>query len=228
MPSTYRTLTNRLIRQINESEISQSDFVSVKGIHSLCKDAIADSVDYINHKKYEWPFNKVAGTKVLSVGTEEYTWPTDFKVADWESFYVEKDDSLSVSTTRLRWINRDKWYRSFRESDFNSGSSGLDVPRYVFRLPDGFGVSPSPNKAYTVNYLYYNNPDRLSAHDDEVTIPVEWDWVIIAGGLWYLNLFRENPQGTSIIESKFKDGIDQMKSLLVDTDEKMEDTRVNF
>ena len=44
-----------------------------------------------------------------------------------------------------------------------------------------------------------------------------------------MNLFRENPQGVSIAQDRFKKGISDMYSILLQKNsESMTDTRVNF
>ena len=44
MPSTYLDLTNKLLRKINEVEISEADFSNTRGVQTLAKDAIADAI----------------------------------------------------------------------------------------------------------------------------------------------------------------------------------------
>ena len=170
--STYGNLVNRLLRRINDVEIRESDFASVKGVQAAAKDAIVDTLREINTSRIDWPFNSVTTNQVLTVGTEEYSWPDGFNTADWNSFYIEKDDGLNVSTTPLRAISREQWFQSSKPMDLDSGTDGRGLPYFVFPASGhGFGVTPSPPQAYSVKYDYYTVPDDPSNFTDEFTIP---------------------------------------------------------
>lgn len=211
MPSTYMELTNRLLRRLNEVEITQSDFASARGIQATAKDCILDTVREINTYQTTWPFNAMEHTEVLSVGTEEYAWPETFVMADWNSFQLQKDDALGINHRNLKLITREEWYNHFRDMDYDSESDGLRAPDYIFPSHgQGYGVSPSPDQAYTLKYRYYKNPTDLSNYDDEVTIYDRWDYVIIAGALYHMNMFKENPEGVNIMRQKYQEGLDAM------------------
>lgn len=228
MPSTYMDLTNRLLRRLNEVEITESDFLSVRGIQATAKDCILDTVRQINTQSLDWAFNAVEHTETLVAGTEEYAWPVAFTAADWDSFQIQKDDTLGVNHKRLQFITRDEWYKLARDVDYDSETDGKDVPKYCFPSHgQGWGVSPSPNKTYSIKYRYYKNPTDLSAFDDQVTIPSKFDYVIMAGALYHLNLFKENAEATVLMEKAFKDGIDNMVNLLLPNPRYVYDTRVN-
>lgn len=216
MPSTYMNLTNRLLRRLNEVEIVQADFASVRGIQATAKDCILDTVREINTSKIDWPFNAVEHTEVLEVGTEEYAWPTQFSACDWNSFQIQKDDVLNVRFKALQVITREEWYANFRDLDYNSGTDGKDIPDYVYPSHgQGWGVTPSPNQAYTVKYRYYKNPTDLSLYNDEVTIPSKFDYVILAGAMYHLNLFKENADAANMSKSAYKDGVDNMINMFL-------------
>lgn len=229
MPSTYLQLTNRLLRRINDVEISESDFASVRGIQATAKDCILDTIREINSNKAEWPFNAVEHSQNLVAGTEEYAWPTNFVICDWDSFQLQKDDTLNINHKSLKYINREQWYETRRDLDYDSESSGLNIPNFVFPSHgQGFGVSPSPNEAYPIKYRYYKNPDDLEEHDDETTIPNRFDYVIIAGALYHMNLFKENSEGVAIMKQKFDSGIKDMANMFIPNPRFAYDTRVNF
>lgn len=211
MPSTYLDLTNRLLRRLNEVEISQSDFQSAKGIQATAKDCILDTIREINNGRIDWPFNAVEHTQQTLTGVEEYAWPVQFTSADWNSFQIQKNDALGVDYKSLNIITREEWYKLYRDSDYNSGTAGRGIPEDVFPSHgQGWGVTPSPDKTYTIRYRYYKNPTDMVNYDDQTTIPSKFDYVIMAGALYYLNLFKENLQGTQIMQTKFQDGIKDM------------------
>ena len=89
MSSTYLELCNKALRRLNEVEIAQADFASVRGLQALIKDAIKSSIAKINQAEFKWPFNTAEYTQTLVAGQTEYVWPDYFKVADWNSFQLQ-------------------------------------------------------------------------------------------------------------------------------------------
>jgi hypothetical protein len=216
MPSTYMQLTNRLLRRLNEVEITESDFTSVIGIQATAKDCILDTIREINTSKIDWPFNAVEHTQVLGVGVEEYAWPSNFTACDWNSFQIQKDDTLNINHKQLRPISREEWYANLRDRDYDSETDGKNIPDWVFPSHgQGWGVSPSPDEEYTIKYRYYKNPDDLEAFDDEVTIPTKFDYVIIAGAMYHLNLFKENPDAANMSKGAYEQGVKNMTNLFL-------------
>ena len=94
--TSFINLTNRLLRRLNEVEISESNFPSTVGIQSMAKDAINAAIEYINSKQFKWPFNSTTATKLLVIGQTEYQFPDDYKLVDSDSFYIQKDDMLDT------------------------------------------------------------------------------------------------------------------------------------
>lgn len=229
MGSTYLDLTNRVLRRLNEVEIQSSDFLTVRGVHAAAKDAVLDAVREINTQKFEWPFNAAQGTQVLTVGTPQpYTWPTDLRIADWESFYVLKD-SLNNNTKELTTIHRDEWYHENRQNDLDAGVAGRNIPDFVFETDNGgFGVTPSPNKLYTVKFRYFIKTITLTAATDVCTIPTEYDYVIVYKALSHLYMFLDNDERTKKIEQNYAEALSTMTYVLIPKAYKFTDTRVNF
>lgn len=217
MPTQFMTLTNRLIRRLNEVPIpSSSDFASTRGVQQLAKDAIKASILTINSKEYKWPFNATTGQQLLTVGTQEYNWPSDLKVVEWESFRLVKDDVLNVTARTLRYTSREQWYEYWREDDLNAGSAGLNVPHFVFeRHGYGFAVSPSPDKAYSVAFDYYVIPTDLVNFDATSNIPSQYDEAIIQGALYHFYMFRDNTTQAREAELQFEKQVGLMRSLLI-------------
>ena len=163
MGSSFLKHTNNLLRRINEVELTPANFSSTRGLQSVAKDCVQDSIREICQQRWEWPFHAVQHTQVLQIGENEYAWPVDFSSVDWNSFQIIKDDSLNVANTHLLLVNRDQWYNYQKDTDEDSDPNGLRVPKYVFRAHgNGFGVTPSPDKLYTIEFRYYKNHPGLS------------------------------------------------------------------
>lgn len=231
MGSTYISLTNNLIRRVNEVEIDESTFPSVRGIQAVAKDCIVDSIRGINQQRWQWPFHAVQHTQTLVVGQNEYSWPSDFKSVDWESFQIKKDDAVEQGNNKhLEPLNRADWYTYYRDIDNDNDPNGLRTPDFVFRAHgNGFGVTPTPEKAYTIQFRYFKNPATLVNATDTTTIPEEYNNIIIWGGLYHMNLFRENPDGANLAKSAYDSGIGDMYNILIENlAESLVDTRVNL
>lgn len=226
MSSTYLDLTNRVLRRLNEVELTASTFPSAIGIHAVAKDAVLDAVRMINSEKYAWPFNNVSGTQVLVANTNEYPWPADFSTAEWDSFYIYKDGTLNTTTKKLKHISYKEWYDRFRENDYDS-TTGITDPYFIFDVGNGnFGVSPVPNAAYTLNYRYFLNSVNLELYGDVCSVPSAYDYVIVDGALWYMYIFLDNTPRAQAMEQSFIRGINKMDYLLIPKSPNMRDTRI--
>lgn len=229
MPSTYIDLCNKVLRRLNEVEIAVGDFPTVRGVQALVKDAVRSSIAKINQAEFEWPFNAAEHTETLVAGQTEYVWPSYFKVSDWNTFQIQKDDSLGVSYKTLSLINRDEWYAQHRDDDYEAGSAGRKVPDFVFPSHgNGFGVSPSPDAAYKVRFRYYLNYSDLTNYNDVTRIPESFDTVIVDGALYHLNLFKDNLESAQAAFAAFEAGIKDLQTLYINNYEYIRDTRIKF
>jgi len=229
MPSSYIDLCNKTLRRLNEVEISADDFPTVRGVQALVKDAVKAAIAKVNQAEYGWPFNAAEHTQVLTAGQTEYTWPDYFKVSDWNSFQIQKDDSLAVNYKTLKSIDRDEWYRDYRDDDYEAGSAGRAVPDFVFPSHgNGFGVSPSPDKAYTVRFRYYQNYSDLTSATDVTRIPESFDTVIVDGAIYHLYMFKDNLEAASAAFTAFQQGIKDLQTLYINNYQYISDTRVKF
>lgn len=229
MPSTYQNLCNMVLRRINEVEIAQADFGSVRGVQALVKDAVRASVAKINQAEFEWPFNASEHTQVLTAGRTEYDWPDYFKIADFNSFQVQKNDALGVGYKTLTSIERDEWYKSHRDADYEAGSAGRGVPDFVFPSHGtGFGVSPSPDKAYSIRFRYYLNYADLTAYSDVTRIPESFENVIVDGALYHLYMFKDNLEAANAAYMAFQSGVKDLQTLYINSYQSVRDTRIKF
>lgn len=229
MATTYMELCNQVLRQLNEVELTSSTFATTKGIHAAVRDAVRFTIDDINSKHHKWPFNIVEDqSKTLTAGTEVYAFESDYKIADWNSFYIYNDGTLNTSYHPLGLINRDQFLRYNRGLDEDSATSGRGRPDYVFPWYGKFGVTKSPDKAYTLKYNYWKVPTALSAYDDQTTIPSEWDRVILLGTMWYGNLIKEDEAATNMAEQKYMNALLNMRTILINENVDIVDSRINY
>lgn len=227
--STFIELTNKVLRRLNEVEITSSEFPSVRGIQAIAKDAVRNSINKIDQSEFSWPYNAAEATQVLVAGQEEYSWPAFLKTPDWESFQVQADTNLNVQFQKLLFISRDQYYQRYRDLDQNAGAGGIRVPEYVFPAHgNGFGVSPSPDAAYTVKFRYFLSPLELSLFDDSPRVPTAYDHVIVDGAMYYMYMFKDNAEVAQISAAAFQQGVSEMRAILINRYNRMYDTRVAF
>ena len=105
MAETYLTLTNRVLTRLNEVELTSTTFTSARGIQTQVKNAINESVRYINQREFNYPFNHATDSETLVAGTFKYSIPATAKLADYDTFRVVKDSDLGVSGGKLNSMN---------------------------------------------------------------------------------------------------------------------------
>jgi len=230
--STYLTLVNNVLDRLNEPNLDSSTFASARGIHSAAKLGVKNAVMRINAVKWEWPFNYATTTETLVVGQSTYSFESDYKLADWESFYLVGGTygDRTITNTRLRPIQRQEWYKRYRDTDFDNSTDGREPPRFVFwDSAQDFGVTPCPDEAYVVAYNYWKTTTALSAHGDSCTIPENYDWVVEIGALQDMYMFLDNDQRAALGGQDFEGAImDMARVLIPQTIADVRDTRVNF
>ena len=86
MATTYLKLTNSVLRELNETELTSSTFSSSRGIQTAVKDFINKGIHDIYNETGEIPLLYARTTQDLTVGDNEYSFPTDFRKADMDSF----------------------------------------------------------------------------------------------------------------------------------------------
>ena len=229
MPSTYIDLCNKVLRRLNEVEIAVGDFPIVRGVQALVKDAVRSSIAKINQAEFEWPFNSAEHSQTLVAGQTEYSWPDYFKVADWNSFQIQKDEALNSNYKVLDFIERDVWYKSHRDADYEAGTAGRGIPDHVFPSHgNGFGVTQSPDAAYRVRFRYFLNYSDLTNYNDVSRIPESFDTLVIDGALYHLYMFKDNLESAQAAFMAFEQGIKDLQTLYINTYESIRDTRVKF
>tara|TARA_R100000152_G_C6732061_1_gene156613 strand:- start:532 stop:1026 length:495 start_codon:yes stop_codon:yes gene_type:complete len=133
---------------------------------------------------------------------------------DFETFRIEKSDSLGVDGVSLRILDYKEYVDKFIDQESTSNVGG--VPLYVFRTPDNnYGLYPYPDKAYTLKYDAFSKPTALSAATDVPSIPEQFRQVIVDGATAYGYQYRGEAQQYGINFARFEEGIKQMQSLLL-------------
>ena len=255
MAKTFLTLTNDVLRELNEVVLTSSNFGDATGIQAFVKNSINKSINDIANEEPQLPFFSAgasgetdpfygnttvattAGTRwyLLKDGSRDIT--SDFASIDWDDFYITtisaSGESSPFVSKGVRFLTLDEWTRYYRDSENSDDAStqAYGEPVYVIRSPDHrkFGLSPIPDKVYNVHFYGYNKPTELSAFGDTIVLPDQYANVITARARYYVWQFKESPQQAAFALEDYKKGMKQMKSNLINPQPKyMSDDRTYF
>ena len=128
----------------------------------------------------------------------------------------------------LKLLNYDSYNRRYFERDSETDTGDRDQPIYVYRTLDTkAGFTPIPDAAYSVSYDYFAYATDLSASTDTMTVPDAFKHVVLDDALYHCFIFRDNSQQAGIAKAKFDEGIERMRTLLINRFVDVRDTRVN-
>jgi len=116
MATTYLVLSNRVLRELNEVEMTSSNFSSSRGIQTAVKDFINKSIHDIYNEGAELPLLHTSTTQVTYPGDGEYSFPTDMRRVDFESFFLKPNELITNGEF---------------ESNINSWTTGDGSPSYT-------------------------------------------------------------------------------------------------
>lgn len=164
MATTYLQLTNRVLKALNEVELTSSDFSSATGFHAEVKDAINMAiVDVYTEENNEWPFAWVEVTENTVAGTTKYTTSTSLTTIDWDSFRVQRPQvtvsSLSQTAGTATCVTASNHYLSTGDTvwiygatpDTYNGSHTVTVSsttQFTFSI-DSSTTSPATGTIYS-------------------------------------------------------------------------------
>lgn len=216
MSYDFLGLVNDVNRRLNEVELTTANFATANGFYASAKEAVNSAIRQINYEQFEWPFNHHTLEVTLTEATTRYAFPSTTKTVDMDTFRIKASTALNSETSRLSILSYEEYLDKFIDQEYNSTSSNIGLPRYVFRTPDmKFGLVPAPDKAYTVVYEYYSLPIDLVEATEVPVIPEQFRSVITDGAMYYAYLFRGNSQDATITLEKFKKGIEQMRTIYI-------------
>ena len=255
MATTYLKLSNEILREMNEVELTQANFASAVGIQSHVKDVINRSyLDMVNEEA-QWPFlavsesgttdprygnvniETVAGTRWYELKPSSSSLVTDYGYIDWDNFLATtvgvSGETAPFEMRTLRFVTTEEF------KDFYQSSENLDdadtqkygVPKRVFKSPDNrkFGISPIPDKVYKIWFFAYSLPTKLSAHSDELVFPDLYVPVLINRARYYVHQFKDNAQAAAFSLEDYKKGIKNMQlNLMAPTPDYFKDDRIRF
>ena len=85
---TYLQLTNFVLNELNEVELTSSNFSSSRGVQTSTKNFINKAINDLYMAEVEWPWLHTDGTQVAITGQQEYDFPAAFRKANFDSFRI--------------------------------------------------------------------------------------------------------------------------------------------
>ena len=85
---TYLELTNFVLNELNEVELTSSNFGSSRGVQTSAKNFINKAINDLYMAEVEWPWLHTDGTQAAITGQQEYDFPAAFRKANFDSFRI--------------------------------------------------------------------------------------------------------------------------------------------
>jgi hypothetical protein len=228
MAYDYLGIVNDVNRRLNEVELTTANFATANGEYGMVKDAVNASIRFINQHEYEWPFNHVTEEETLTAGIVRYTFPSDAKTINFNTFRIKRNDTLGNETRKLNVLSYEEYLDSYADVEYNTSTSVRQLPTYVFKAPSSeFGLVNPPDKAYELVYEYYRLPVDLINSTDVPSIPEQFRYVIVDGAMYFAYLFRGESQESAMMQARFEQEIKQMRSLYINRYEYLRSTILN-
>ena len=117
----YLQLTNTVLAELNEVQLTSSNFASSSGIQTTTKDVVNKAIRDVYASELEWPWLHSDATQVTYAGQKEYTLPTDYRSVDYDSFYLVPTELVTNSTFDS---NITGWTTVSGTPAYNSGGNG--------------------------------------------------------------------------------------------------------
>jgi len=253
--ATFLNLTNELLREMNEVELTASNFGSAVGIQQHAKDSINRGYLDIVNEEPQWPFlataesgatdpmygnvyvETVANQRWYELKASSSSLTNDYGYIDWDNFLLStvgvSGESSPYTVRNLRYVTTEAWKDYYRISENKDDAEDANggTPARVTRSPDGrkFGLSPIPDKVYRIWFYAFDLPTELSAHGDTTVFPNIYNSVLMARARYYLHQFKENPQSSAFALEDYKRGLRLMKlNLMEPTPGTFKDDRMRF
>ena len=224
MAFDYIGLCNDVLQTIGEEPFADStEFDAAVGLHSHVKYAINSSIkDIYNTEQNEWPFARSTDTITLVAGTLEYATNTNAASIDWDSFFIQRGDSLDSPDHReLCYVSIDKYRRYNRQQEENKTTADeYDKPDAVVRTLDNKAIFyPKTDDAYTVEYEYFAKPTDLVSSTDVPAIPSNFDMVIVSGATMYMHKYLDDETKAQLEANVFRKKIKDMRRSIMPREE---------
>jgi len=222
MAKTYLDIVNIVLQDANEVPISASAFSNARGLQAFVKEAVNRSLMDIVNSGTQWEWLKdgtvQAPRSVTTVsGTSFYNFKTlasgeePFVDVDFDTFFLSDGAGLHQS---LKSISYDEWNDKYRSQDEQADSTATPTYLVMTGEKNVFGLSPVPDKAYTINFHAWTSSGSLAAYTDTLPFPDQFYTVLVDRARYYLWDFKENEAKAAKARNSYKLGLLKMQQKL--------------
>jgi hypothetical protein len=233
MSKNYLSMTNELLVEINEPEVTTiSGALGIQKFVANCVNrAYFDIVDaqdtwsWLSSSATQGNYNgntyveTVAGQRWYLLKQGSSSVDTDFSNVDWDGFSLT-EQGVSGKTEpytirNLPFVSLETWrdfYAEGEERDSSKATPTYGVPERIIRSEDNrhFGLSPVPNGVYRIYFYAYNRPSELTNDTDVVLFPAQYKPVLLARARYFIYQFKDNIAQTQLALDEYKKGLDKM------------------
>ena len=157
MATTYLTLTNEVLRELNEVQLTAANFTSAVGIQAFIQESINKALNDIANEEPQLPFfaaaasggtdpfygnvtvASVAGTRWYTLKSGSSSITTDYASIDWDDFYMTtinvSGETAPFVSRGLKFLTLTDWKRYVRdrENADDADTQSYGEPKYVIR-----------------------------------------------------------------------------------------------
>jgi hypothetical protein len=233
MSKTYLSMTNELLVEINEPEVTTiSGALGIQKFVANCVNrAYFDIVDaqdtwsWLSSSATQGNYNgntyveTVAGQRWYLLKQGSSSVDTDFSNVDWDGFSLT-EQGVSGKTEpytirNLPFVSLETWrdfYAEGEERDSSQATPTYGVPERIIRSEDNrhFGLSPVPNGVYRIYFYAYNRPSELTNDTDVVLFPAQYKPVLLARARYFIYQFKDNIAQKKLALDEYKKVLDKI------------------
>ena len=93
--ATYLTLTNRVLNELNEVELTSSNFGSSRGVQTMVKNVVNKAIHDIYNSEVEWSFLFSSKDQQLTAGQRTYSYPSDARKINFNTFVLKPTNLIT-------------------------------------------------------------------------------------------------------------------------------------
>lgn len=141
--------------------------------------------------------------------------------ANYDVDNVEVRRDVLIKPAKL--LQHQEYRDTVKQLDFFADNTRFGTPnRIAFTDTDSYVLTPIPDFSdLTVAYDYWSVPTELSANSDTPSIPTRYQDLIVVRVCEYVHNFKSDATRSSKYEQKFKDGIYNMRTELINKNDYM-------
>tara|TARA_R110000782_G_scaffold152443_1_gene245052 strand:- start:6 stop:767 length:762 start_codon:yes stop_codon:yes gene_type:complete len=233
MAKTYLSMTNELLVEINEPELTS--VTSALGIQKFVSNCVnrayfdiidaQDTWSWLSTSATQGNYNgntfveTVAGQRWYLLKQGSSGVDTDFSNVDWDGFVLTEEDvngkTEPYTIRNLPFVSLETWrdfYSVSENRDSSQANSNFGVPERIIRSEDNrhFGLSPVPDEVYRIYFYAYDRPSSLVNDTDKVLFPEQYKTVLMARARYYIYQFKDNIAQTQLALTEYNKSLDNM------------------